>query len=290
MNWVNGDVCVSHPRSPWSPQGDEWVLVHARLDQVNGNYPAYGELKPEHYRTYLAAKHEFDLKSAYEIIDRCAAPPIIEIMARFVGKLDTTPILVFPHLSFDDEDGSDGQKPLGQLPNNAIPFAFAEFLAIQLGCEVNQTIIQASRVGRSKITTWLRFLCQPSFEGKVEIDRPYILLDDVVTTGGTFAALRSYIIQHGGRVVGTAALAHKNGVHQKFAIADQTAGVLKSLYGSDLDSYWTRTVGHGPNALTEAEAEFLAFHARTEWASVPRGTQLLQCLRERINRAAATGG
>jgi hypothetical protein len=291
MHWENGDVRVWHPRVPWGPWGDEWTLVHCRLDQLNGNFKDYGELRQEYYKTYINAKHGFDMKCAYEIIDRCINEEVISIMARFIStKVDSQPILVFPHPSFDDEDGIDGQKPIGALPNNALPFAFAEFLAIKLGCQVNETIIESARPGRSKLTMWMRFLCQPSFEGAVEPNRPYILLDDVITTGGTFAALRNYIVRSGGTVAGTTALAHKNGVHQKFAIADQTLDVLRSHYGDGLEPYWTGTFGHGASLLTEAEADFLAFHARTEWSSSPGGPRVLQDLRERINRAAATGG
>jgi hypothetical protein len=290
MRWEDGNVHVSHLRAPWGPDGDEWTLVHSRLDQVNGNFKDYGDLKKDYYRTYLAAKHQFDIKSAYEIIDRCIKPETMDIMARFVAQLERRPILIFPHPSFDDEDGIDGKTAIGRLPSNAIPFAFAEYLSRRLGCKVNETIIQSARPGRSKLTMWMRFLCQPKFDGNVDVTSPYIVIDDVITTGGTFAALRGYIIQNGGTVAGTAALAHKNGVHQKFAIADQTLGVLKSLYGAGLDSYWTGTFGHAPSTLTETESEFWAFHARTEWASVSRGAELLHCLRERINRAAATGG
>lgn len=136
----------------------------------------------------------------------------------------------------------------------------------------------------------MRFLCQPSFEGDVEKSRPYIILDDVITTGGTFATLRGYLVRKGATVAATTTLAHKNGVHQKFAIAVQSLGVLKALYGIGFDRYWNETFGHETSHLTEAEAEFLAFHARTEWASIPSGDGLLQCLRERINHAAATGG
>lgn len=290
MRWENGNVCVTHPRAPWGPRGDEWTLVHGRLDQINGNFKEYGDLKQEYYKTYINAKHGFDMKCAYEIIDRCINQDIITAFARVLSGLDGRPILVFPHPGFDDEDGIDGQKPIGEKPTNALPFAFAEYLGIRLGCEVNETIIQSARVGRGKLTMWMRFLCRPSFEGDVERGRAYILLDDVFTTGGTFAALRNYIIRQGGIVAGTTALAHKNGVHQKFAIADQTIGVLRSHYGTGLDDYWTRTFGHAASHLTEAEAEFLAFHARTEWASLPRGSSVLQRLRERVNRAAATGG
>ena len=290
MHWEGGNVYVSHLRAPWGPSGDEWTFVNSRLDQVNGYYKDYGELKKDYYRAYLAAKHEFNMKYAYEIIDRCVKSEVITSLAQVVLKLNRRSMLIFPHQAFDDEDGIDGNKPLGALPTNALPFAYAEYLSTRLGCDVNRTIIQCARVGRSKLTTWMRFLCQPSFEGEVEAGRPYIILDDVITTGGTFAALRAYIVRNGGTVAATTTLAHKNGVHQKFAIAAQTLNVLRLRYGTGFDRYWAETFGHETSHLTEAEAEFLAFHARTEWASVPPGAEVLQCLRERINRAAATGG
>src|ERR1700680_3134063 len=210
MYWDNGNIRVSHPRAPWGPWGDEWTLVNCRLDQINGNFKDYGALRQDYYKTYINAKHGFDMKCAYEIIDRCINQDTMNIMARFVAGLNTRPELIFPHPGFDDEDSIDGQKELGKLPTNALPFAFAEYLSIKLGCPVNETIIQSARVGRGKLTMWMRFLCQPSFEGAVATNRPYILLDDVITTGGTFAALRSYIIRNGGTVAGTTALAHKN--------------------------------------------------------------------------------
>jgi len=257
---------------------------------VNGNYKDYGDLKHKYYRTYLAAKHEFNMKSAYEIIDRCVKEDTVTALARVISQQTQRPILVFPTPSFDEEDAVSEKPPLGPVPANAIPFAYAEYLSIRLDCPVNQSIIQVARPGRSRLTMWMRFLCQPSFEGAVEPGRPYILLDDVMTTGGTFAALRGYVVSRGASVVGTTTLAHKNGVHQKFAIAPQTLSVLRSRYGNGFDVYWIETFGHEASHLTEAESEFLAFHARTEWASVPPGTEVLYRLRERVNRAAATGG
>src|SRR5262249_55733597 len=138
----------------------------------------------------------------------------------------------------------------------------------------------SARAGRTKLNTWLRYLCQPSFDGEVSKDRPYVLVDDVITTGGTLATLRSYIVSSGGTVAGTTALAHKNGVHQKFAIADETFGVLCKTYGQELPLYWTETFGHGPASLTDAEAQFLALF---KWEP---GNEPVQRLRERINQAA----
>jgi hypothetical protein len=121
MRWEGGNVSVSHSRAPWGPSGDEWTFVNGRIDQVNGNNRDYGDLKRDYYRTYLAAKHEFGMKSAYEIIDRCVKPEVVTSLAQVVSKLDPRPMLIFPHPAFDDEEGVDGKKPLGAFPNNALP-------------------------------------------------------------------------------------------------------------------------------------------------------------------------
>lgn len=70
-----------------------------------------------------------------------------------------------------------------------------------------------------------------------------MIVDDVVSSGGTFAALRSYIIRNGGTVVFTTALAHKIG--QNHSILLETVNTLRSLYGPELDNLWTQTIGHG---------------------------------------------
>jgi hypothetical protein len=121
MRWEGGNVSVSHSRAPWGPSGDEWTFVNGRIDQVNGDNRDYGDLKRDYYRTYLAAKHEFGMKSAYEIIDRCVKPEVVTSLAQVVSKLDPRPMLIFPHPAFDDEEGVDGKKPLGAFPNNALP-------------------------------------------------------------------------------------------------------------------------------------------------------------------------
>jgi hypothetical protein len=284
MQWVDGNVRVSHPREPWGPR-DEMVFVHCRITEVKGTDSIYGTDERARYeKQYSAAKTKFDVKSAFDIIDRCIDDQAID---RIVDVLTGDPILVFPLPPFDEEEEHPHKVRLTGDPINAIPFAYVEYLARVLGGTVNTSIAQIARIGTTDLTRWMRYLCQPSFEGTIDRKKPYILVDDVFSSGGTFAALRSYIVRNGGAVAGTTALANKSGVHEIFAIADQTLYVLRSSYGSELDPFWRETFGHDLRSLTEPEGQFLVLAAHN-WAKARK--PLLQCLRERINQAAAKGG
>lgn len=288
MKWENGSIICNHPRQPWRLPADSEALVHCKLEHLKGTDPAYGNQKATYQLAYNKAKTTFDVDVALDIVERCINEHVVDALADVIFYTRKAPILVFPHLPFDDEDGVMGGRALAGTATNALPFAYARYLAEILGGTISSEIIQVARVGRTSLPRWMKFICQPSFEGPVSRDRPYVILDDVIGTGGTMAALRSYIVHQGGTVAGTTALANKNGLHQKFAIADQTLNVLKSTYGSGLERYWKETFGHDLHALTEDEAQFLAVFPADVGGQ--RGDELLLRLRERINQAAAKGG
>jgi hypothetical protein len=198
----------------------------------------------------------FDLDAAYSIVDRCIRQEVVDAIADVVGDCDRTPRLVFPHPSFDDDDAVDAEASLDPVPRNALPFAYAHYLREILGCDVDEEIVQAARAGRTKLGNWLRFLCQPTFVGVVE-RRPYILLDDVVSTCGTMTALRSHIVRNGGTVPLVSALASSDGSGMKFGIAPETMNMLRSAYGRELGAYWSEAIGHEVSCLSEAEGRFL---------------------------------
>jgi hypothetical protein len=288
MKWENGSIICDHPRAPWRLPQDGQALVHCKLERLKGTDPSYGNQKATYRLAYAKAKTTFDVEVALDIVERCIQENVIDALADVIFYTRKAPILVFPHLPFDDEDEVVGKLPLTETATNAVPFAYARFLAETLGGTISSDIIQVARVGRTRLPRWMKFICQPSFEGPVVTDRPYLILDDVMATGGTLAALRSYLIRQGGTVAGITTLANKSGLHQKFAIADQTLNVLKSTYGSGLERYWKETFGHDLHALTEDEAQFLAVFPAELGGR--RGDELLFDLRERINQAAAKGG
>lgn len=289
--WKQGHVCVSHPRQAWDDRCHPDTIIHCGLSALYGTSRTYGAQERRLLSAaYERAKLRFDDRAALAIVRRVCSPAAMTKLRKIILDLGVQPELVCPHPAFDDIDAVGHQSPIRTLPTNALPFAYMNFLSRKFNCAVDEEIVQIARVGRTNLPRMLRFLCQPSFTGSVIRDAPYIIVDDVLSTGGTFAALRSYIVEHGGAVVATTALAHKAGRNQKFRIAQGTVDVLQSLYGPGLNAYWKEGFGHDIGSLTEAEGRALV-----TWASepgqkdTPRGDALLHRLRGRIDQAASKG-
>lgn len=70
-----------------------------------------------------------------------------------------------------------------------------------------------SCVKQERICAFQRLLQNPIFTGFIQRDTAYILVDDVITQGGTIAALRKFVIAQGGKVVAVVALAYAIGSH-----------------------------------------------------------------------------
>ena len=80
---------------------------------------------------------------------------------------------------------------------NKIPRAVAEVLAARLGLETTTGIVQANRARRTGLDGLDRIFAPVDFAGTVE-PGDYLLVDDTLTQGGTFAALASLKGSHGG--------------------------------------------------------------------------------------------
>jgi hypothetical protein len=254
--------------------------VHARWPALKGKGGARERV------LYERAKHRFDLNAAYDLVDRHVEPKIIDQIVAHVVTAHGRGRIIMPHPAFDDEDGR-GSVSNTDRPKNALPFAYAGYLSEVTGLPVDEEIVQNARVGRTKLGKFDRFLYQPTFGGTVRVDEPYIIVDDVSTTAGTLAALRSYIVRNNGTVLFASALASDNGKNREFAIRPETKAALCEAYGNAFEPYWFETVGHEVGCLTEAEGRFLG-----EWSNArqdegcPSGDALLERLRARINEAA----
>jgi hypothetical protein len=283
MSWKDGHVCVFHAREPW-PESMPPVFVQNRLDVMKG---AEGTPNRD---IYAAAKMHFTMGAAEEVVKRCVTKSAMDslIAHTIAGGLDAR--IIVPHPAFDDANG-EAIVSKNDVPINALPFAYSAFLQRTLGCEPDEDIVQIARVGRTKLSKWPRFLYQPTFGGVVRPGQSYIIADDVISTGGTFAALRSYIVRNGGSVVFATALANATGKNQEFSISKQTVNYLMQSFGPGLHEFWTETVGHDIRCLTETEGNFLR-----EWSDAEqtkgcaRGDELLQRLRGELDEAATKKG
>lgn len=283
-------IATPHSRQPWGHVGDDEVLVHTGLGFLTGkaNYPKERlEEKKAQMALYDRAKFNCDHEAAAELVAGAIDGAKLEGIVDLVSRAALRPIIVFPHPSFDDDE-ADGYKAVDfRKVTNAIPFAFAAHLAQVLDATIENSVVQCARVGRTKLKKFPRFLWQPRFQGPIVPRRPYIIVDDVVSQGGTLAALRCHILNAGGTILCCTALAHQSGQNVKFAIARDTLDVLEQTYGPDLGPFWKGTIGHEIHCLTEHEAAGLIDFGTQDSGLSPG--ERLQRLGDRLAKAAAKG-
>ncbi|MFG0610830.1 PLxRFG domain-containing protein [Delftia sp. WSY_14] len=170
--------------------------------------------------------------------------------------------LVTPEMVAKVADALGGARPR-VLPvaaeessgRNKIPRAVAEVLAARLGLETATGIVQANRARRTGLDGLDRIFAPVDFAGAVE-PGDYLLVDDTLTQGGTFAALASHIREGGGNVVGVVALTGKQ-YSAKIQPSPETLTSLRQKHG-DLEDQFRAATGYGFDALTESEARYLA--------------------------------
>lgn len=142
---------------------------------------------------YAAAKAG-DVESAVRLARAIVTDDLVQRVRDMIGESD--PIVV-PVVS---EEASG---------RNKIPLAAAEVLAERLGVETTGSIGQRNAPRRTAMSGLDRIFASPVFDGDVVAGRDYLILDDTLTQGATFAALSSHIEAGGDRVVGTLALTGK---------------------------------------------------------------------------------
>ena len=283
-------VRFPHCRCQW--QGDEVVHVCVRWGRLKGTDESF-RFRGRWEQDYKAAKNQGDFEAATRLVTECIkrAPKtmdaIVDAAMPFIE--DGTPLLcVVPHPAFDDDDGGDDQASAREIPRNVIPSVYANYIAAMLGATVDSQIIERERVGRTKLKNFERFLWQPSFTGLVQSKAAYIIVDDVFTLGGTIAAMRSYLLQHGGTVALSTALAHRTGRAQRLALTRETWNELQGIYGSDLSSFWKEVVGHDAICLTESEGSVIIAFGKQQTRD-GFGKSLLHRLRDCLAEAAGRG-
>ncbi len=282
-------VVSPHLRAAWSGSQCRVVHVHGRLERLKGSSDGRGGKAQDIADAYLRAKTDNDLPAAFDLVDLLWDSRAADALADLIFERGVSPIWIFPTPAFDDDMTVDADAGYRAGPRNAIPFAFVARLKAELGGEENVEIVQAARVGRTKLNLFPRFLWQPSFQGGVEPGRSYLLADDVVTTAGTFAALRSFIVAKGGEVLGATALANSEGKNAPFALTTPTFRLLCQNFGDAFPGFWKEVIGHDAAFLTEAEGQRLLSWIGRHHAGRATGLPRLHILRARLDKARATG-
>ncbi|OQW91567.1 MAG: hypothetical protein BWK78_04220 [Thiotrichaceae bacterium IS1] len=191
---------------------------------------------------YLAAKQEGNLDAALELVTDLLPKDKVQELKNQLGE--RTPLIVPVHA-----------QEAGGI--NKIPVALAVVLADHLKLTVSTEIIQINKPCRTGKGAYYRLVNYPLFEGQVEATRDYLILDDTLAMGGTFASLRGYIESQGGRVILATALTGHPGA-ANLGITSRLLQKIQEKHGNELDTWWKKQFGFGLDTLTQGEAGHLA--------------------------------
>lgn len=227
------DVLVAAARSDQPVQVPDVVVGHS-LGAATG------------HKDYAAAKAG-DVPAAVRLARDLVTPDLVSRVRKEIG--DAKP-LILPVIS---------EEATGR---NKIPLATAQVLGDKLGLDTVSDVVQANRPHRTGMDGLDRLFAVPEFDGAIEPGRDYLLVDDTVTQGATFAALASHIQQGGGNVVGAVALTGKQ-YSARMEASDKTLQQLRAKHG-DLEDDFRAATGYGFDALTQSEARYLANYEPTQ--------------------------
>ena len=136
--------------------------------------------------------------------------------------------------------------------DNAIPQVLARALAGALGAEADRDIVQRTRVFHTGADPMERLNNRARFDGLVRTGTAYVLVDDVMTMGGTLAELAHYIQSGGGAVAGVVVLvnAARSGA---LTPAARVTALLEKRHGNAIREIFQIDA----SALTAEEAQYL---------------------------------
>jgi len=171
-----------------------------------GGYTSIAYLKrcPE----YMNAKKNGDIKAAGKIIEMCADEQQINLIRQKYSDAILIPIIT---------------------KNNAFPVAFADYIGLAV-CMSVRCIQLKSRKDLSAIE---RLLYKPYFYGYIAPNKSYILVDDVMTQGGTFASLIKFTIKAGAYVCAVIVLAYARW-SKKLTSAYKNSIILTAHFGEEI--------------------------------------------------------
>ena len=226
-------------RVPWRRNFPP-VFVHAAWDS-----PA-ARVLPEH-PGYFRAKKRRDVMAALAICDDLAQEGQLEAIydTCFERDADLPPLVVAPSLALEETQ-------------NVLALTYAQWLAKEMGWEVEKGIFRANTASRDFIVNpWYRLAHDPTYYGAVQPGRRYVIADDVSTMGGTLTSLRGFIESQGATVICMTALASKTGDNVQISLAERTLRELTMALSGRLAAACNVELGYAVNCLTEQEGRFL---------------------------------
>ena len=227
------------------------VYTHTSIAAMKGSYK--GADAAQDAADYEAAKQHGDIEAARRLVAKRINPEHLERMVADLRERGISPdeVIVAPVL----------EKEQGK---NALPRALGEYVANHLNARLETKIVDASQSTHTGKETINRLLDRKSFEGTVEKNGKYLLVDDVLTQGGTLHELRHYLANNNAEAVGAVTLAfsrysstmeHRN----TLSIQADTISELEQRYGrNELEEVLKdHDVSGSLEALSEGEGRFL---------------------------------
>lgn len=209
-------------RSLALPNSIQAPLSVFREDRAIKSHPAYAEAKAG------------SADAAIRLVGDLAAP-----LKTHLSSFDPRTIFVAPHAK---ESAGD----------NAIPIVLSAYLANVCSALFDEEIVQVNRVFHTGADAMERLIAPAEFEGDVVAKGRYVIVDDVVTLGGTIADLSSFIQVNGGLVVGVITLvdASRSG---SLVCKAEVIREIERRFGDEVRQQF----GIEPNALTAEEGGYL---------------------------------
>jgi adenine/guanine phosphoribosyltransferase-like PRPP-binding protein len=210
-------------RTPW-PDGFPDADIHAPESRV------------KNHGSYSAAKAG-DIRASLDLVLNTLDDTAVERLRQYAGAM-----IIPVH-------GLEG------VSVNTIPMAMAVCLSHHLGLAVVTDVVQTTRAAHTGAKGWWRLQSHALFHGQVTRGTNYVLVDDFLGMGRTFANLRGYVEAKGGNIVHIQTLTGKP-YSAKIALTRETLQALRDKHGN-LESWWFSKFGYGFDALTESEARYL---------------------------------
>lgn len=139
---------------------------------------------------------------------------------------------------------------------NKIPLMAAAILAQKTGAKFIVDIVQSNSPRRTTMNGIDRLLASPRFDGFVQENISYVIVDDTITQGGSVAALGDHIQSSGGKVAGVVALTGQQR-SARLSLSQEILHAVRTKF-ADLEADFRRITQYGFDRLTASEGQYLA--------------------------------
>jgi hypothetical protein len=173
------------------------------------------------------------------------------------GDLNAAEFVVFRCVKRDRLDELREKHPLAillpVLGKNKLPLA----LAFKVGLPVWLNVKILHTVTRKHLCAIQRLVHSPVFIGFIVSGVEYILVDDVITQGGTIAALRKFVMVRGGKVVSVVALAYAIGSRAIAPLKRHIVRLMVKFSTRIIELLQETGIAPSPHALTNPQVKYL---------------------------------